>query len=99
MYVLLVLCDRLDGGGDCQHQGCFKYEIDVQVESQNLAMNEAKLKKKNLLGKGNEWLWGERRDCFILLFWHIIYIGNLVLKLFMFRASYCDRIRFSRCFF
>lgn len=37
MYVLLVTCGMLEGDGDCQPKGCFRYERDVQVKSQNLA--------------------------------------------------------------
>ena len=76
MHVLLVPCSRLDGGGDCQPKGCFKYEIDVQVESQNLAINEAKQtskqKKPTFLGKAMSDLWGERREYLIFLLWYIV---------------------------
>lgn len=46
VYGLLVTCGMLEGDGDCQPKGCFRYERNVQVKSQNLAINKAKKKKK-----------------------------------------------------
>ena len=68
MYVLLVTCSMLDGGGDCQPKGCFRCERSVQVKSQNLAINKAKKKKKSL-EKCNECPVGRKKRIFYFLAW------------------------------
>ena len=85
MYGLLVTCGMLEGDGDCQPKGCFRYERNVQVKSQNLAINKAK--KKKALRNAMSALWGERREYLIFLLGYVVYVGNLVPKLFMSRAQ------------
>lgn len=86
VYGLLVTCGMLEGDGDCQPKGCFRYERNVQVKSQNLAINKAK-KKKKALRNAMSALWGERREYLIFLLGCVVYVGNLVPKLFMSRAQ------------
>lgn len=67
VYGLLVTCGMLEGDGDCQPKGCFRYERNVQVKSQNLAINKAK--KKKSLEKCNECPVGTKKRISYFLAW------------------------------